>query len=51
MTESKKQTLILLIRNCNWVSTVKGSYVKDFKENLSKPRFDISVAPIINKET
>ena len=29
-----KQTLILLIWNCNWVSTEKGSYVKDFEENL-----------------
>ena len=42
-----KQTLI---RNCNWVSTEKGSYVQGFKENLSKPGFhDISVA-LVNKQ-
>ena len=29
-----KQTLTLLTRNCNWVSTEKGSNVKDITENL-----------------
>ena len=32
--KQNKQTLILLTWNCNWVSTEKGSYVKDLKRTL-----------------